>query len=163
MLAIAVGMAGLAYASVPLYDLFCRVTGFGGTTQQADIAPDLILDKTITVRFDANTNRDLPWEFKPEQNTVTVRIGEQALAYYTATNISNQPITGTSTFNVTPPKAGGYFNKIECFCFERQLIEPGETIRFPVVFFVDPAIVDDKNTREVETITLSYTFFRVEE
>ncbi len=160
---VALGMFALAYAAVPLYTLFCRVTGFGGTTQTAEAAPPVILDRTITVRFNADTSPALPWDFKPEQKEVTLRVGESGLAFYSAVNEAGMPVTGTSVYNVTPAKAGAYFNKVECFCFEEQTIAPEERVEFPVSFFVDPEIVNDKNLDDVKTITLSYTFFKVKE
>ncbi len=156
---VAVGMVGLAFASVPLYRLFCQVTGFGGTTQVATEAPDAIVDRTMTVRFNADVDPKLPWTFQPNQRQVSVRVGESGLAFYTARNLSEAPLTGTATFNVTPLKAGQYFNKVQCFCFDEQRLEPGQEVEMAVSFFVDPAIMDDRNLDEVKTITLSYTFF----
>ena len=153
------GMVGLAFGAVPLYTLFCQVTGFGGTTQVADAAPEEIGERLVTIRFNADTARDLPWHFKPEQREMTVRVGEMAMAFYNAVNQSDRALVGSSTFNVTPVKAGAYFNKIECFCFEEQLLAPGERADFPVSFFVDPDIVEDRRLDDVSTITLSYTFF----
>ena len=153
------GMVGLAFGAVPLYKLFCQVTGFGGTTQVAEEAPVEIGERVVTVRFNADTARDLPWHFKPEQREIEVRVGEMALAFYNAVNRSDRSLVGTSTFNVTPVKAGAYFNKIECFCFEEQTLAPGERAEFPVSFFVDPDIVEDRRLDDVSTITLSYTFF----
>ncbi len=153
------GMVGLAFGAVPLYKLFCQVTGFGGTTQVAEEAPVEIGERVVTVRFNADTARDLPWHFKPEQREIQVRVGEMAMAFYNAVNQSDRALIGTSTFNVTPVKAGAYFNKIECFCFEEQLLAPGERADFPVSFFVDPDIVEDRRLDDVTTITLSYTFF----
>ena len=153
------GMVGLAFGAVPLYKLFCQVTGFGGTTQVAEEAPVTIGERVVTVRFNADTARDLPWHFKPEQREIKVRVGEMALAFYNAVNQSDRSLIGTSTFNVTPVKAGAYFNKIECFCFEEQTLAPGERAEFPVSFFVDPDIVEDRRLDDVSTITLSYTFF----
>ena len=153
------GMVGLAFAAVPLYELFCQVTGFGGTTQVAEEAPEAIGERMVTVRFNADTARDLPWYFKPEQREIKVRVGEMALAFYNAVNQSDRSLIGTSTFNVTPVKAGAYFNKIDCFCFEEQTLAPGERADFPVSFFVDPDIVEDRRLDDVTTITLSYTFF----
>ena len=154
------GMTGLAFASDPIYRIFCKVTGYGGTTQVAEAFPkSQIIDKMVTVRFDANVNKSLPWRFKPVQNSIKVRLGEQALAFYEATNVSDKPIVGTATFNVAPFKAGEYFNKIDCFCFTEQVLKPGQTVQMPVTFFVDPAILKDRNTVNVKTITLSYTFF----
>ena len=153
------GMVGLAFGAVPLYKLFCQVTGFGGTTQVAEEAPVEIGERVVTVRFNADTARDLPWHFKPEQREIKVRVGEMAMAFYNAVNQSDRALIGTSTFNVTPVKAGAYFNKIECFCFEEQTLAPGERADFPVSFFVDPDIVEDRRLDDVSTITLSYTFF----
>lgn len=155
-------MLGLAYASVPLYGLFCQVTGFGGTTQRADSASGRVLDRRITVRLDANVAPDLAWSFAPVESTVDLRIGETALVFYRARNMTDRPLTGSATFNVTPEIAGGYFNKIECFCFQEQRLEPGETIEMPVSFFIDPAIVEDRGARRLTQITLSYTFFPIE-
>ncbi len=156
------GMLGLAYASVPLYDLFCRVTGYGGTTQVATEGAERVLDRKMAVRFDATTSPNLPWTFEPEQREVTLRVGESAIAYYRATNNSDKPITGTATFNVTPQKAGLYFTKIDCFCFTEQTLKPGETVDMPVVYYVDPEIDENPNLDEVRTLTLSYTFFPAE-
>lgn len=152
-------MLAMAYASVPLYRLFCQITGYGGTTQEAEYAPDIVLDRDMTVRFDASTIRGLEWEFAPEQISQDLKIGQVGLAFYQATNLSDKPVVGTSTFNVTPNKAGKYFNKIECFCFIYQRLEPGQTMRFPVQYFIDPAMADDPNLADVKTVTLSYTFF----
>ncbi|MBM3486692.1 MAG: cytochrome c oxidase assembly protein [Alphaproteobacteria bacterium] len=154
-------MVGLSFASVPLYRLFCQITGFGGTTQVAERAPDRVLDRMVTVRFNADVERALGWRFEPVERTMRVRIGEQTLAFYRARNISGAPTTGTATFNVTPEKSGLYFNKIECFCFTEQTLAAGEEADFPVSFFVDPALVDDRNARDVTEITLSYSFFLV--
>ena len=156
------GMIGLAYASVPLYKLFCQVTGFGGTTQVAEKAPVEVSERTIKVRFNADVNSGLQWQFKPEQREITVRLGEDNLAYYMAENMSLTPITGQATYNVTPLKAGQYFSKIACFCFDEQTLEPGQRVDMPVSFYVDPAIAEDINTQDVKTITLSYTFFKSE-
>ena len=157
---VAGGMVGLAFAAVPLYKLFCQVTGFGGTPKIAAQPPAAApSDRTITVRFDANANPALPWRFLPEKTQVTVRAGEPALAFYRATNLSDAPLTGTATFNVTPFKAGEYFSKIDCFCFTEQHLAAGEEVAMGVRFFVDPGIFTDPNTQDVTTITLSYTFF----
>lgn len=158
----AFGMVGLAYASVPLYRLFCQVTGFNGTTQRADAAPETATDKFITVRFDANTAGSLGWKFNPVQSVMKVRIGEQNLAHYSATNTTGKVLTGSAIYNVTPNEAGAYFNKIQCFCFTQQTLKPGESADFPVDFFVDPAILDDPDSRSISEITLSYTFFPVD-
>jgi cytochrome c oxidase assembly protein subunit 11 len=153
------GMLGLTAASVPLYRLFCQVTGYGGTTQRAEQAPDQISDRTIKVRFNAEVAQGIPWSFEPEQREIEIRIGEQQLAFYRARNNGERPIVGTATFNVTPNKAGSYFSKIDCFCFTEQVLQPGESADLPVSFFVDPAILDDPETQDVRSITLSYTFF----
>ncbi|MEQ1718783.1 MAG: cytochrome c oxidase assembly protein [Hyphomicrobium sp.] len=158
---VAVGMLGMAYAAVPLYQLFCQATGYGGTTQRVARPADKILDRTITVRFDANVN-GLPWSFEPVVRTVDVRIGETTLAFYRATNNSDRAVVGTSSFNVAPDIAGSFFNKLECFCFKEQRLEPGEMIEMPVSFYVDPSLVDDKDARKVTQITLSYTFYPVD-
>jgi cytochrome c oxidase assembly protein subunit 11 len=160
-LAIALGMLGLGYASVPLYRLFCQVTGFNGTTQQVDAATAetvAISTHTMSIRFDANVERGMPWEFKPLQVTDTVSIGARDMAIYTARNTSDEPITGTATFNVEPAYVGKYFNKVQCFCFTEQTLQPGQEVRMPVLYFVDPAILDDEEAKDVEQITLSYTF-----
>lgn len=155
-------MVGAAFAAVPLYDLFCRVTGYGGTTQVANQESGTIIERMITVRFDGNVNRSLPWEFRPEQRSVTLNMGESGQLAYIARNVSDKHTTGTSTFNVTPLAAGIYFNKLECFCFIEQPLEAGETVEMPVVFFVDPAMDEDPQLKHVKEITLSYTFFPVE-
>jgi len=156
-------MVGLTAASVPLYDWFCRVTGYGGTTQRAAGSPVEVLDRTITVRFNADVDPALGWAFEPVERTVEVQIGENRLAFYEATNRTDRPLVGTATFNVTPYDAGPYFSKIHCFCFNEQMLEPGETVEMPVSFYVDPAILEDADTVELETITLSYTFFLAEQ
>ena len=160
--AVVFGMLGAAYAAVPLYRLFCQLTGYDGTTMRAARPSNVVLDRTITVRFDANVGPHMPWRFEPVQRSLKVRLGENALAVYRATNPTDRPVTGTATFNVTPELAGAYFNKIECFCFQEQRLEPGESVEMPVSFFVDPAFVDDKNTAHLTQITLSYTFYPVE-
>ena len=156
------GMVGMAYAAVPLYAMFCQMTGYGGTTQRVEQYSDRILDREITVRFDANTS-GLPWDFKPAARAVTMKIGETAQAHYTATNLFDTPRAGRATFNVTPELAGSYFNKVECFCFTDTTLKPGETLDMPVVFYVDPDIVDVPELKDITTITLSYTFFPIEE
>ncbi len=156
-------MVGAAYAAVPLYNLFCSVTGFGGTTQVANAESDVIIDRKITIRFDGNVSHELPWRFKPVHRSVTLQMGETAQLEYTATNESTVKTTGTSTFNVSPPTAGAYFNKLQCFCFTEQTLEGGETVQMPVVFFVDPEMDKDPELDHVKEITLSYTFFPVEE
>ncbi|RLJ60632.1 cytochrome c oxidase assembly protein subunit 11 [Litoreibacter meonggei] len=155
-------MGALGFASVPLYDLFCRVTGYGGTTAQADADSDVILDRTINVRFDGSLSSNMAWEFKPVQREMTVRIGETGLAFYEAYNPTDRPIAGQASYNVFPFTAGGYFNKIACFCFTEQVLQPGERIQMPVTFFVDPEIVDDPDAKFVEEITLSYTFYEID-
>ncbi len=156
------GMAGLAYASVPLYRWFCQVTGFGGTTQVAEQLPDRVLDRVITIRFNADVSASLAWRFRPARRSIDVRLGEQNLAFYAARNPSDATTTGTATFNVTPHKAGPYFTKIDCFCFDEQTLAPGQSADMPVTFFVDPAMADDRNLDDVTTITLSYTFFNAD-
>lgn len=163
LVALVAGMGMLAYASVPLYRLFCQVTGFGGTTQVAEAAPATVSDRQVTVRFNAYLHGGLPWDFKPVEKHVAVNVGQQHLISYTAENLANTPVKGTATFNVTPLKAGQYFSKIQCFCFEEQTLQPGQKVSMPVSFFVDPAIEDDPNLDDVTTITLSYTFFQVKE
>ncbi|HJM93531.1 MAG: cytochrome c oxidase assembly protein [Alphaproteobacteria bacterium] len=158
---VVVGMMGAAYAAVPLYRMFCQVTGFGGTTQVAEKAPVAVGERIITVRFNADTARGMPWKFQPQQRAVSLKVGQQALALYEAANPTDRRIVGTSTFNVTPLKAGPYFSKIECFCFTEQALAPGQSVDMPVSFFVDPEISDDRNLDDVKTITLSYTFFEV--
>lgn len=153
------GMVGLSFASVPLYRIFCQVTGFGGTTQVGEaVSEGKVGDRVVKVRFDSMTN-GLPWRFFPEQREVSVRVGESRLAFYRAENIADYPVSGTATFNVTPLKAGQYFVKIECFCFTEQRLTPGESVDMPVTFYVDPSIENDPNMADVSTITLSYTFF----
>lgn len=164
----ALAMLGMGYAAVPLYDLFCRVTGFGGTTQvaseaDANAAAALGTMREISIRFDGSTARDMPWAFKPTQSTDTVRIGQRDMATYTARNDTSQPITGTATFNVEPAQAGAYFNKIQCFCFTEQTLQPGQEVTMPVVYYVDPAILEDEVIGDIEQITLSYTFHRAKE
>ena len=160
---VVVSMLGLTAAAVPLYRLFCQVTGYGGTTQRVEALPAEQLEQTITVRFNADVAHDLPWAFQPEQRQLEVRIGEQNLAFYRASNRSDRPIVGQATYNVTPFKAGPYFSKIACFCFEEQTLQPGEEVDMPVSFYVDPAILHDPSTQDVHTITLSYTFFLLED
>ncbi len=155
------GMVGMAFAAVPLYAMFCQVTGYGGTTQRVEQMSDTILDKTITVRFDANTSGGLPWDFKPVQREVSLKIGETKLIKYEARNITSQPTSGRALFNVTPMAAGAYFNKVECFCFTDTVLKPGEDLEMPVVFFIDPEIVNAPELKGVNTITLSYTFFPI--
>ncbi len=157
--AFVVGMTGMAYAAVPLYDMFCRVTGYNGTTQRVEQASDVILDEKVKVTFDANTSGGLPWEFKPVQRDIDVRIGETVQVMYRAKNLSSKPTTGQATFNVTPMQAGAYFNKVQCFCFTETTLQPGEEMEMPVVFFVDPDMVKAVETKDIKTLTLSYTFY----
>jgi cytochrome c oxidase assembly protein subunit 11 len=153
------GMVGMAYAAVPLYDMFCRVTGYNGTTQRVEQASDVILDEKVKVTFDANTSGGLPWEFKPVQRDIDIRIGETVQVMYKAKNLSSKPTTGQATFNVTPMQAGAYFNKVQCFCFTETTLQPGEEMEMPVVFFVDPDMVKAVETKDIKTLTLSYTFY----
>ena len=162
VLVVVAAMTGLVAAAPTLYNTFCRVTGWGGTTQRAETGAGQILDREITVRFDASTAKGLPWSFRPEQVSQTLRIGESGLAFYEATNNADHPVIGTATFNVQPAKAGLYFMKVECFCFQSQRLEPGETLSMPVVYFIDPEIADEPRLDEVREITLSYTFYRDE-
>ena len=154
-------MAGLSYAAVPLYKLYCQVTGSGGTTQRVEKPSTTILERKITIRFDANVSKDMPWSFEPVQRTMDVKIGETSLAFYKATNTSDHAITGTAMFNVSPDIAGTHFNKIECFCFKEQTLAAGETVEMPVSFFVDPALAKDRDAAHLREITLSYTFYPV--
>ena len=151
-------MVSLSFAAVPFYRWFCQVTGFAGTTAVAAAAPDTVLDRMVTVRFDANTDPGMPWSFRPEVREMELRVGEEGLAFYEAHNPTDRVIAGTASFNVFPDTAGGYFTKIDCFCFSEQVLQPGETAQMPVSFFVDPAIVDDPDGKFVHEITLSYTF-----
>ncbi|WP_304617760.1 cytochrome c oxidase assembly protein [Paracoccus sp. (in: a-proteobacteria)] len=162
LVGVVITMGALSWAAVPFYDWFCRVTGFGGTTQVSAAAPDLVLEEVVRVRFDANTDPNLPWTFRPMQNRMDVRIGENGLAFYEAINNSDVPITGTASYNVAPEISGFYFSKVECFCFTEQTLQPGERIEMPVSFFVDPEIVKDRDASWVRDITLSYTFHRTE-
>ena len=161
LLAFFAGMVGMAYAAVPLYQLFCQVTGYGGTTQRVTQYSDRVLDEKIKVRFDANT-ANVPWQFGPVQREVTIPIGETVQIAYRAKNLSGKPTSGRATFNVTPQIAGSYFMKVECFCFTDTTLQPGEELEMPVVFFVDPAIVDAPETKKIRTLTLSYTFYPTE-
>jgi len=162
LVGVVVFMGALGWASVPLYDWFCRVTGYGGTTSYAEGGSDLILDRTIIIKFDASLERDMPWEFRPEVREMEVRIGETGLAFYEAYNPTDRPVAGSAAYNVTPFSAGGYFVKIDCFCFEEQVLQPGERVMMPVTFFVDPEIVDDKDAGDIPHITLSYTFYEID-
>jgi cytochrome c oxidase assembly protein subunit 11 len=160
---LAVAMLGLAYAAVPLYRMFCAATGFAGTTQRVAAASDTILDRVVRIRFDANVGGGLAWSFEPVERTVDVRIGENTLVFYRATNQSGQALAGSATFNVTPEVAGLYFNKLACFCFTEQRLEPGQSVEMPVSFYIDPAIVKDGDAGRVSEITLSYTFYPFEQ
>lgn len=157
------GMLGMGFAAVPLYQVFCRVTGYAGTTQRVGEAQAATVKSTtrvMSIRFDSNVNSALPWSFKPEQQVDHVTVGARDMAIFLATNNSDQPVVGTATFNVTPLLAGQYFNKVQCFCFSEQRLEPGQTVRMPVLYYVDPAILDDPETKDIKEITLSYTFYR---
>jgi cytochrome c oxidase assembly protein subunit 11 len=157
------GMVGLSFASVPLYRMFCQVTGYGGVPQRAEKAPGEVLDRTVTIRFDGNVDRSLPWTFAPVQQTMDVKIGDTALAFFKASNNSASPVTGRAIFNVSPELAGRYFTKIECFCFKQQTLAAGQTVEMPVTFYVDPKFVEDEDTKDISEITLSYTFYRSDE
>lgn len=161
VIGVVAAMVVLSFASVPLYNLFCRVTGFGGTTQVASAdTPVEVIDREITVKFNADISSDLPWEFKPEERQLSLKVGEQVKTAYSARNLVAKPTGGTAMFNVTPQKAGKYFQKIECFCFQEQILKPGERVSMPVLFYIDPAIAEDRNLDDVTTITLSYSFFQ---
>lgn len=164
VLLVVCAMVGLSFASVPLYSVFCRVTGWGGTTQVSEVlpSPDEIIDRDITVRFDGNTARDLPWNFRPEKISIKVKLGERGFANFIAVNRAQTPTAGTATFNVTPLKAGKYFHKIQCFCFDEQILQPNQKVNMPVLFYVDPKLHDDRNMDDVTTITLSYSFFKTD-
>lgn len=154
------GMVGLSFAAVPLYRMFCQATGYGGVPQVADVAPDKVLDRKIKVRFDTNVDRELPWQFSAEQRSVDVRIGESTLVFFRAHNNTDKSVSGTAGFNVSPEIAGRYFTKIECFCFKQQTLAAGQSVEMPVTFFIDPEFADDESTKNIEEITLSYTFYR---
>ena len=153
-------MTGLASAAVPLYRVFCQATGFAGTPALAEVAPREIAERRITVRFDANTSKELPWRFRPVARLMTVRVGEQGFAHYVARSLADVATTGRAAFNVTPLKAGRYFTKLDCFCFQEQRLAPGEEVEMGVAFFIDPSILENANLDDVDTITLSYSFFR---
>lgn len=157
---IATLMVGAAFAAVPLYEVFCQVTGYGGTTQRADVGSDRVIDREIRVLFNADQAGDLPWRFDPAQREMKVKVGQNSLAFYRAENRSTESVTGVATYNVTPMTAGIYFSKVECFCFTEQVLEAGQEVDMPVSFFIDPEIADDPNMDHVRTITLSYTFYR---
>jgi len=162
-LAFAGGMVGAAYAAVPLYQMFCQVTGYGGTTQRADAPPNRIIDSEVTVRFDSNASPDVPWAFQPVEREIRVKLGEVRQTSYRVENRSDKRVTAQATYNVTPDASGSYFNKLECFCFTDQTLEPGEVREMPIIFFVDPAMVDAEELKHLPAITLSYTFFRAVE
>ncbi|MEM9549941.1 MAG: cytochrome c oxidase assembly protein [Pseudomonadota bacterium] len=162
LVGVVVLMGGLAWASVPFYDWFCRVTGFGGVTGVADSGSEEILDQTIKIRFDASQERGMPWDFKPVVREMEIRIGETGLAFYEAYNPTDRPVAGSAAYNVYPYEAGGFFSKIQCFCFEEQVLEPGERVQMPVTFFVDPEIATDRDGKFIHSITLSYTFYEID-
>jgi len=159
LVALVVAMGAASFAAVPFYDWFCRTTGYGGTVSVADALPDHALEKTIKIRFDASVAPGMPWKFRPMQREMDLPIGEMGLAFYEAYNPTTRPVAGQAAYNVAPEVAGGFFTKIHCFCFDMQVLEPGERVEMPVSFYVDPSIVDDVDGREVEGITLSYTFY----
>ncbi|UWQ13531.1 cytochrome c oxidase assembly protein [Aliiroseovarius sp. M344] len=162
MVGVVILMGSLSWASVPFYDWFCRVTGFGGETAVAERGSDVVLDQTVLVRFDASKERGMPWDFKPMQHEMEIKLGETGLAFYEAYNPTNRPVAGTASYNVAPFAAGGYFTKIDCFCFEEQVLQPGERVTMPVTFYVDPEILDDREAKYLKAITLSYTFHETE-
>jgi cytochrome c oxidase assembly protein subunit 11 len=163
-LAVALASLSMGFAAVPLYRIFCQVTGFGGTTQRAENAtgPGAVVGKTMSIRFDSNVTPGMPWQFHPERETQTVTIGQKSVAIFVARNLSDKPVTGTAAFNVTPTQSGRFFSKIQCFCFTQQTLQPGQEVRMPVIYYVDPAILADKDNKDVQQITLSYTFYPVE-
>jgi len=163
VLGVVILMIGLSFAAVPLYGVFCRVTGFGGTTQTANALPETILERTVTIQFNADTSPNMPWVFEPEQRKIEIKLGQQGLTAYSARNKTNRPTSGNALYNVTPLKAGKYFHKIQCFCFDEQTLKPHEEVSMPVLFYVDPAMDKDPNMEDVHTITLSYTFYPAEE
>ncbi len=160
---VGIAMLGLGFASDPLYDTFCKVTGYGGTPKIADENLSEVIDRTVTVEFDSNIAQDLPWKFRPDQRRMDVKLGQSGLAYYTIENISDEVVTGVANFNVMPVKAAPFFIKTDCFCFEEQTIQPGESLSLPVIFFVDPQLDEDSRFDEIKTMTLSYTFFPAKE
>ena len=162
LVALAAFMLTMSFAAVPFYNWFCKVTGFAGFTQRVVSESDVVLDREITIRFDASLDSNMPWEFKPVQRKTTLRIGETGLAFYEAYNPTDQVIAGSASFNVFPFSAGAYFNKIQCFCFELQVLQPGERVQMPVTFYVDPEIVNDREAKFVNSITLSYTFYQTD-
>ncbi|MCO6383095.1 cytochrome c oxidase assembly protein [Oceanicola sp. 502str15] len=159
---VVVFMGAMAWVAVPFYNWFCKVTGYGGTTSVAEGSSDVVLDREITVRFDANTDLDMPWQFKPMQQKMVLKIGETGLAFYEAYNPTDRPIAGQASYNVAPFIAGGYFDKIDCFCFTEQVLQPGERVQMPVSFYVDPEIVNDRDAKFTNSITLSYTFYEID-
>ncbi|WHO38680.1 cytochrome c oxidase assembly protein [Sphingobium sp. AP49] len=165
MAVIGLAMLGLGFASVPLYRIFCQATGFGGTTQRAaaDVKLTPVAGRTMSIRFDSNVQPGMPWQFRPEHPTDTVTIGARDMAIFIAKNLSDKPVTGTASFNVTPTQAGAYFTKIQCFCFTQQTLQPGEEVRMPVIYYVDPKILQDPDNKDTQQITLSYTFYPVEQ
>ncbi len=165
MAGIGLAMLALGFASVPLYRIFCQTTGFGGTTQRAaaDVKLTPVAGRTMSIRFDSNVQPGMPWEFRPEHRTDTVTVGARDMAIFIAKNLSDKPVTGTASFNVTPTQAGAYFTKIQCFCFTQQTLQPGEEVRMPVIYYVDPKILRDPDNKDTQQITLSYTFYPVEQ
>ena len=161
-LGVVVFMGAMAWASIPLYSWFCAVTGYGGTTGTSETASDTVLDRTIKVRFDATTEAGMPWEFKPVEREVELKIGETGLAFYEAYNPTDEPVAGQAGYNVAPFDAGQYFEKIECFCFTEQVLQPGERVQMPVSFYVDPGLVEDRDAKYIKHITLSYTFYQID-
>ncbi len=159
---VVVFMGAMAWAAVPFYNWFCKVTGYGGTTSVAEAGSDVVLDREITVRFDANIDSGMEWQFKPVQQKMTLRIGETGLAFYEAYNPTDRPIAGQASYNVAPYVAGSYFDKIDCFCFTEQVLQPGERVQMPVSFYVDPEIVNDRDAKFTNSITLSYTFYEID-
>lgn len=162
LLGIVVGMVALSFASVPLYKLFCAATGFDGTTGVAAAYPDTVLERTVTIKFNADTGRGMPWDFKPDMHEISLRLGEKGLASFTAHSKLPRITAGTAIYNVTPAKAGRYFQKVQCFCFDKQVLQPGKTVSMPVMFFVDPKMDEDPNMDDVSVITLSYTFYEAD-
>ena len=165
MIGVGLAMLGLGFASVPLYRIFCQQTGFNGTTQRADAGVDVqqATGHMLSIRFDSNVQPGMPWQFRPERPTQTVTVGAKSMAIFVAKNMSDRPVTGTASFNVTPTQAGAYFTKIECFCFTQQTLQPGQEVRMPVLYYVDPKILDDPDNKDTQEITLSYTFYPVEQ
>lgn len=162
VLSVVLAMGILAFASVPLYDLFCRVTGYDGTTQVSDQLPDMVLDREVVIKFNADTHRNLQWDFKPEQREITVKLGQRGVTAYSAENLTAFPLAGSAIYNVTPFKAGKYFHKIQCFCFDEQILAPHERMDMPVLFYVDPQMAEDPNMDDVKVITLSYNFYKTD-